>query len=66
MMVPAHIEQECNAFDAVNSGAGITADRFSLLKLLEFLPSYQPNTGFIDWVSKGNFLFINNLGIADC
>ncbi|MDR1340842.1 MAG: glycosyltransferase [Prevotellaceae bacterium] len=66
MMVPAHIEQECNAFDAVNSGAGITADKFSLLNLLEFLPSYQPNTGFIDWVGRGNFLFINNLDIADC
>jgi uncharacterized protein (TIGR00661 family) len=64
MMVPAHIEQECNAFDAINSGAGIAADKFSLLNLLEFLPSYKPNTGFVAWVSKGNFLFINNLQIA--
>ena len=23
LRVPAHIEQDCNAFDAVNSGAGI-------------------------------------------
>ncbi|MDR2287113.1 MAG: glycosyltransferase [Prevotellaceae bacterium] len=63
MMIPAHIEQECNAFDAVNSGAGISAGKFNLSNLLEFLPSYQPNTTFADWVNRGNFMFINNLHI---
>jgi uncharacterized protein (TIGR00661 family) len=63
MMIPAHIEQECNAFDAVNSGAGISAGKFNLSNLLEFLPFYQPNTTFADWVNKGNFMFINNLHI---
>ncbi|MDR1886355.1 MAG: glycosyltransferase [Prevotellaceae bacterium] len=65
MMIPAHIEQECNAFDAVNSGAGIAADRFDLSNLLEFLPSYQPNMTFVDWVNKGSFMFINNLSIEE-
>lgn len=28
LMVPVHIEQECNAFDATRAGAGIRSDRF--------------------------------------
>ncbi|MDR0603261.1 MAG: hypothetical protein LBG80_03045 [Bacteroidales bacterium] len=46
MMIPAHIEQECNAFDAAISGAGIAASEFNLSNLLEFVPSYMPNTMF--------------------
>jgi uncharacterized protein (TIGR00661 family) len=65
MMIPAHIEQECNAFDAEISGAGISADEFNLSNLLEFLPSYIPNTSFTTWVNKGNFMFINNLKIEE-
>jgi uncharacterized protein (TIGR00661 family) len=65
MMIPAHIEQECNAFDAAIAGAGIAANEFNLSKLLEFMPSYSPNTTFAAWVTKGNFMFINNLKIED-
>jgi uncharacterized protein (TIGR00661 family) len=65
MMIPAHIEQECNAFDAVIAGAGISADRFNLSNLLDFLPSYLPNTTFASWVNKGNFMFINSLKIEE-
>jgi uncharacterized protein (TIGR00661 family) len=63
MMIPAHIEQECNAFDAINSGAGIASDTFDLSNLLEFIPSYQPDTNFVEWVNKGRFMFINSLKI---
>jgi uncharacterized protein (TIGR00661 family) len=63
MMIPAHIEQECNAFDAGISGAGISAGEFNLSNLLEFLPSYLPDTGFAAWVNRGNFMFINSLKI---
>ena len=52
MMIPAHIEQECNVFDAMNAGAGIDSEEFNLSKLLEFLPTYQPNTTFAEWVNK--------------
>jgi uncharacterized protein (TIGR00661 family) len=65
MMIPAHIEQECNAFDAAISGAGISADEFNLSNLLDFLPSYSPDTTFASWVSKGDFMFINNLNIKN-
>ena len=65
MMIPAHIEQECNAFDAMNAGAGIVSDEFNLLNLLEFLPSYQPNTVFVDWVNKSSYLFFRELRLEE-
>lgn len=49
MMVPAHIEQDCNAFDAVRAGAGIICDRFDIDYLLRFSQSYSPHTDFIEW-----------------
>jgi uncharacterized protein (TIGR00661 family) len=63
MMIPAHIEQECNAFDAVNSGVGISADKFDLFELLTFLPLYQPDTTFVAWVDKGDFMIVNGLKV---
>ena len=33
LMVPAHIEQECNAYDAMCAGAGIISTSFSLDRL---------------------------------
>lgn len=50
LMVPSHIEQEINAFDAVRSGAGIACDRFDLDRLLEFSRSFVPDDEFADWV----------------
>lgn len=34
LMVPAHIEQDCNAYDAMKAGAGIISDSFDLQPLL--------------------------------
>ena len=65
MMIPAHIEQECNAFDAMNVGAGIASAEFNLSSLLEFLPSYQPNTAFASWVHKGIFIFLRELRLEE-
>lgn len=65
MMIPAHIEQECNAFDAMNAGAGIASEEFNLSKLLEFLPSYQPNTAFAHWVNKSSYLFLRELRMEE-
>lgn len=33
LMVPAHVEQECNAFEAMNQGAGIVANYCCPVKL---------------------------------
>ena len=49
LMVPAHIEQDCNAYDAMIAGAGIIGDSFELESLLRFAGKYIPNCDFIYW-----------------
>lgn len=49
LMVPSHIEQEINAFDAVRSGAGITCGNFDLTRLLKFAETFRPDPSFRDW-----------------
>lgn len=51
MMVPAHIEQECNAFDAEKCGAGVVSDGFDMERLLSFAETYKPDAGYRQWVS---------------
>ena len=55
LMVPTHIEQICNAFEASSAGAGIVADDFDLDKLLEYIPNYQKKTDFRDWVQQASW-----------
>lgn len=50
MMVPAHIEQTCNAYDALRSGAGIVAHGFDVTRLLAFCEKYRPQPQFATWV----------------
>lgn len=50
LMVPAHIEQDCNAYDAMRAGAGIVSDSFDLEPLLRFVGKYSPNRNFVYWV----------------
>lgn len=50
LMVPAHIEQDCNAYDAARTGAGIVADDFNLEQLLAFSADFQPDVTFRYWV----------------
>ena len=45
-MVPAHIEQDCNAYDAFRSGAGVISEGFDLERLLDFSEHFHPNHGF--------------------
>jgi len=52
LMVPTHIEQACNAFEASLAGAGIVADYFDLNKLLDYIPHYEKKKNFRDWVEK--------------
>ena len=46
LMVPAHIEQDCNAYDAARTGAGVISDEFDLERLLAFAKEYRPDTSF--------------------
>lgn len=68
MIVPAHIEQDCNAFDAVRDGAGIVSADFDLQRLLDFAENYQPDRNFTYWVRGGEYTLLNLLesGSPDC
>jgi len=55
LMVPTHIEQACNAFEASLAGAGIVADKFDLKQLLDYIPDYQKKTDFRDWVQQAHW-----------
>lgn len=61
LMVPAHIEQDCNAYDAACTGAGIVADSFDLQKLLDFEREYRPNVEFRYWVRSSERVILNAL-----
>lgn len=52
LMVPAHIEQDCNAYDAMMAGAGIISDSFDLESLLRFAETYCPDRNFVYWVQS--------------
>ena len=61
LMVPTHIEQACNAFEASSVGAGIVSDDFDLGKLLEYIPNYRKNPNFRDWVQQAHSLIMKEL-----
>lgn len=61
LMVPSHIEQECNAFDAMNGGAGISSDRFDLSLLLDFAETFSPDEDFPMWARSAESMIIKEL-----
>lgn len=52
LMVPTHIEQACNAHEALLSGAGVVADEFDLEKLINYIPQYEKKDDFRKWVEQ--------------
>ena len=61
LMIPVHIEQEFNAYDASSSGAGISSMKFKLNKLLNFIPNYRPDENFRDWVHQAEERFVKEI-----
>lgn len=61
LMVPAHIEQDCNAYDAMKAGAGIVSEDFDLESLNELAGSYQPDREFIYWAKSCERLLLREL-----
>lgn len=61
MMIPAHVEQQINAEDAMKIGAGVVADRFDISQLLSLCNDYTPNEQFRQWVDSAEALFIEKL-----
>jgi hypothetical protein len=61
LMVPAHIEQECNVMDAIHSGAGVGASNFELSMLNEFSPNYRPDVDFNAWCRSAESIYLFEL-----
>lgn len=59
LMVPAHIEQDCNAFDAMQAGAGIVRDSFVLDDLLHCAAHHRPNREFYYWARSSERRFVH-------
>ena len=52
LMIPTHIEQSCNAYEASLAGAGIVSNHFDLNALLSYLPAHKPIRGFRLWAQQ--------------
>ena len=62
LMMPAHIEQACNALDAQRAGAGIAARHFDLDRLMDYLPVYQDIIPtFRTWSEQAEATFLTEL-----
>lgn len=61
LMIPVHVEQEFNAYDASLSGAGISSKKFKLDKLIDFIPNYSPDEGFQEWVHQAEERFMKEI-----
>lgn len=62
MMIPAHIEQEVNAADAVAHYCGIEGNRFDLGRLLDYMRQRPPaDDKFRAWVDSAEEIFIRHL-----
>ncbi len=64
LMVPSHIEQEINAFDAKRNGAGVSAKEFDLSVLIDFAVDFVPNEKFVSWVESADMLILKELESA--
>ena len=49
LLVPVHIEQECNGYDAMKVNAGVVSQHFDIDKLLAIMSDYKPNIDFRTW-----------------
>ena len=58
LMVPTHIEQVCNAHDAMISGAGVANSTFDLDKLLTLSDTHRSNETFRHWVNQSSWLIM--------
>lgn len=62
MMVPVHIEQKCNAFDAMQTGAAISSDKFDLTVLENFVRNgYKKDADFASWADSAETLILKEL-----
>lgn len=58
LMIPTHIEQACNAHDAMCSGAGVVSDEFNMDTLLKLAEEHKPDIDFQYWVKQADWLIL--------
>ena len=61
LMVPSHIEQEINGFDARRSNAGVVCNTFNLTELIKFARTFIPDVRYKEWVQSASSVIINEL-----
>jgi len=61
LMVPTHIEQSCNAYEAAAAGAGIASDRFDLEAFVDYIPCHKGNEHFLSWVQQSESIWLKEL-----
>lgn len=59
LMVPTHVEQQCNARDAEAVGAGLPADSFDLTRILQF--EQADMSAFRRWVDQAADVFVSEV-----
>ncbi len=64
LLVPAHIEQECNAYDAALSGGVVVADDFRADDLLRIARHHRRDMDFVRWVDSCDARFMAHLEAA--
>ena len=61
LMVPAHIEQECNAHEASLEGAGIKAETFDISQLIDFTYEHSEDVEFRMWENTAKMMIVSRL-----
>ena len=61
LLVPVHIEQECNGYDALKVGAGVVSDHFDIDSLLTVMHEYKPNEEFHKWCNEAEERIISTI-----
>ena len=63
MMVPSHIEQKCNAYDATRFDAAVESETFDLDVLLDFAQGgkFRRDESFPDWALSSSDVFAKEL-----
>lgn len=54
MMIPAHVEQECNAADAERELVGFQSDSFDIDRLQAFARGYEEDVEFRMWENSAD------------
>ncbi len=62
MMVPSHIEQKCNAYDATRFKAAVEAEQFDLSVLESFADNeFKPDLDFPAWANSAESMIVSEL-----